>query len=151
MYGSVPPWVSKFKGENNVNMRVSFQIWIQLITITFHYNVQTEACFVLLTFMTEIWKMFSSQITTNELHLFCPKLNLPTIILPGSKLISPLRNNIPQHYTTRLIRDVFQLSLDSVAAIAKKGPVIWMVNHLNDPSDLNNHISNTRRHKTDIP
>lgn len=145
------PWVSKFKGENNVNMRVSFQIWIQLITITFHYNVQTEACFVLLTFMTEIWKMFSSQITTNELHLFCPKLNLPTIILPGSKLISPLRNNIPQHYTTRLIRHVFQLSLDSVAAIAKKGPVIWMVNHLNDPSDLNNHISNTRRHKTDIP
>lgn len=76
---------------------------------------------------------------------------LPKIILPGSKLISPLRNNIPQHYTTRLIRDVFQLSLDSVAAIAKKGPVIWMVNHLNDPSDLNNHISNTRRHKTDIP
>ena len=69
MYGSVPPWVSKFKGENNVNMRVSFQIWIQLITITFHYNVQTEACFVLLTFMTEILKMFSSQITTNAFVL----------------------------------------------------------------------------------
>ena len=97
MYGSVPPWVSKFKSENNVNMQVSFQIWIQLITITFHYNVQIEACFVLLTFITEILKMFSSQITTNELWLFCPKLNLPKIILPRSKLISLLRNNIPQH------------------------------------------------------
>ena len=61
MYGTVPPWVSKFKSENNVNMRVSFQIWIQLITITFHYNIQIdlEACFVQLTFMTEILKMFS--------------------------------------------------------------------------------------------
>ena len=82
--------------------------------------------------------MFSSQITTNELHLFCPKLNLPKIILPASKLISPLRNNIPQHYTTRLIRHVFQLSLDSVAAIAKKSS-----SDLNELIDLVNHIRDT--------
>ena len=39
------PWVSKFKGENNVNMRVSFQIWTQLITITFHYKCSDRSMF----------------------------------------------------------------------------------------------------------